>query len=484
MKPNYLFNVMFFSCMCVALALHTQAQPAYQETGLTDKTAFKDNSANWKIAGDIWYNPFRNKLKEEAGTGILVNIPSGNSEAPLISKIEHGNLLLDLDFMLAPHASVTVYLQGRYGIRLTDSWTDKNSITQACGTILNENLKSDAGETQRALNISPRSNVARAPGLWQHLQVVFQAPQFDADGNKKSNARLLQIALNGVLIHEDIILPGIASDGPYNNESKTGPLVFSTGNRVAFKNIRYAFFEDPEKEKALMPVPVPISGKIPLIVTPVNQTIMQRCFLGEGDRKLTMCAAIGEPGQIHYGINLEQGAVIRLWKGDFIDVTTMWESRGELQLARPLGSVISLPSQPQLARLINQQTPWPELMPQEYKFKGYFLDKQGRPTFNYTFDGLQISDRTVPSDEDRVLTRTLQFDNRSAGDDLWIRLAAGDTIEKLEDGLYAINHKSYYIRIDGKHQRAAVLRNINGREELLIPANALSAQGLTWSYIW
>ncbi|MBX3256442.1 MAG: DUF1080 domain-containing protein [Chitinophagaceae bacterium] len=483
MKTSYLFNIIIFSC-CVILTLHTQAQSAYQEIGLTDKTAFTDNTVNWKIAGDIWYNPFRNKLREEAGAGMLVNNPSGNSQAPLITKMEHGNMLLEFDFMLAPHASATVYLQGRYGIRLADSWTEKKSIAEACGTILGATPEAFASGVRGSLSIPPRSNITRAPGLWQHLRVVFQSPQYDANGAKQSSARLLQVSLNGTLIHEDIMLPEVASNAPFKSESKTGPLVFATNNRMAFKNIRYTFFQDSEKEKVLMPVPVPISGKTPLIVTPVNKTIMQRCFLGTKDHKMTVCAVIGEPGQIHYGINLEQGSIIRLWKGDFIDATTMWESRGEIQLARPLGSVISLPSQPQVAQLTNDQAPWPELMQQGYKFKGYFLDKQGRPVFNYTFNGLQISDRTVPSDDDRILTRTLQFDNNAAGNNLWIRLAAGDKIEKLEDGLYAINNKSYYLRLDGKKQRGAILRNINGREELLIPASALSTQGLTWSYIW
>lgn len=483
MKTNYLFNVIIFSC-CVILTLHTQAQPAYQEVGLTDKTAFTDNTANWKIAGDIWYNPFRKKLKEEAGTGILVNISSGNSQAPLITKMEHGNMLLEFDFMLAPHASATVYLQGRYGIRLADSWTEKKSIAEACGTILSVNPGSNATGAHGALSIPPRSNVARAPGLWQHLRVVFRSPQYDANGAKQSSARLLQVSLNGMLIHEDIMLPDIAFNAPFKSESKTGPLVFSTDNRMAFKNIRYAFFEDPEKEKVLMPVPVPINGKVPLIVTPVNKTIIQRCFLGEKDRKMTVCAVIGEPEQIHYGVNLEQGSIIRLWKGDFIDATTMWESRGEIQLARPLGSVISLPSQPLVAQLTNNQSPWPELMQQDFKFKGYFLDKQGRPIFNYTFNGLQFSDRTVPSDDNRILTRTLEYSNGAVPNDLWILIAAGDKIEQLEDGLYAINNKSYYLRLDGKKQRGTMLRNINGREELLIPGSALSAQGLTWSYIW
>lgn len=474
-----------FLLLCgVMLTTCAFSQPFYQEITLTDKTAFSGNTSDWKIAGEVWYNPFRNRLKEESGTGVLKNIPSGNRQTLLFTKMEHGNLLLDLDFMLAPHSSATLFLQGRYGIYLTDSWTDKNSITQACGAILGGNSKSNAKAERAALFIPPRSNLARAPGLWQHLQVVFQAPQFDGSGNKISNARLLRVSLNGVPVHEDIMLPDIVPSALFENESKTGPLVFSTDSHIAFKSVRYAFFENAEKEKMLTAVPVPILGSIPLMVTPLDKTVMQRCFLGEDHQKLTVCAVVGEPEQIHYGINLEQGAVIRLWKGDFIDATTMWESRGALQLARPMGSVISLPSQPLFAQLTNTQAAWPEFMQQGFAFKGYVLDKPGRPTFYYNFKGIQITDRTVPSENFRALTRTVQFENKAMENNLWIRLAAGTKIEKLEDGLYAINNKTYYIRLGSKKQRGYVLRGINEKQELLIPASAVSEMGLTWSYIW
>ncbi len=481
-RITLVFQSIFFCC--ILLSLKPIAQPAYQEMALNDKTSFLENAPNWKITGDIWYHPFKNKMKEAAGVGIIQNIPTGNIPNSLITKAAYGNLALDLDFMLAPGSSATLYLQGRYGIFLTDSWTGKTSAIQACGTILSDHVEANAGGAMRTLNTLPRSNLARAPGLWQHLRIVFQAPQFDVNGNKKTNARLVQVALNGTLIHEDILLPGVASDAPFKDESKTGPIVFSSGSRVAVKNIRYASFEDVEADKVRLPVPVPISGKIPLIVTPADRIIMQRCFLGEGDRKLTVCAVVGEPEQIHYGINLEQGAVIRLWKGDFIDATTMWEGRGALQLARPLGSVIHLPSEPMFAHLTDSRTAWPAFMQQGFAFKSYVLDKSGRPTFYYTLDGVQIVDRTVPSEDYRILVRTLQLENKAMESDLWIRLAAGDTIEKLEDGLYAVNHKSYYIRLDAKRQRGAVLRSINEKQELLIPVSAVSAMGLTWSYIW
>ena len=65
---------------------------------------------------------------------------------------------------------------------------------------------------------APRQNVSRAPGLWQHIKISFQAPRFEG-GVKVVNAKMLSVTLNGVLIQEDVDLTGptrssIAEDGP------------------------------------------------------------------------------------------------------------------------------------------------------------------------------------------------------------------------------------------------------------------------------
>ncbi len=472
---------------CLSLTGIIVAQPIYQKIGLHDKANFINSSPNWKVVGNIWYGPFKSKLREEAGSGVLVNTLSGNNRAPLVTKMEHGNILLEFDFMLAPYSSTTVYLQGRYGIRLTDSWSENSDTSEICGSILKRS--SFSGEERKELrSLPPRMNVARAPGLWQHLRIVFQSPQFDPNGEKRSNARLLQVSLNGVFIHEDIALPDITYTELFQNELNTGPLVFSGNSRIAFRNIRYCFFDEQEKDRVLLPAQVPVMGRTPLVVTPVQKTIVQRCFMsdeGSGeDQKMTSCAVVGESTDIHYGINLEQGAVIRLWKGEFIDATTMWEGRGVVQLARPLGSVITLSGQPLFATFRDQYTPWPDTMQQGYRYAGYQLDKQGRPTFNYYFQGLQFHDRIIPSDNNRFLTRSLHLIQGDPGKELWILLAAGTVIEELEGGLYAVNDKSYYVRLDKKKHREVVLRDVNGRKELLVPGSALKMPGLTWSYIW
>lgn len=301
---------------------------------------------------------------------------------------------------------------------------------------------------------------------------------------KIADARFLQVSLNNAVIHEDIALPEITYAKLFSREQATGPLVFSGNSPIAFRNIRYHPFKEQDRKEALLEAPVPTHGATPLVVKPTLKTIVQRCFFAGEDRKLTFCAAVGEPGQIHYAINLEQGTVIRLWKGPFIDATTMWQGRGALQLAQPLGSVISFPSRPLFASLADKNAAWPDSMQQGYRFVEYRLDKQARPTFTYSFRGLTFNDHIVPADGNRFLTRTLRLSKGQPEEDLWILLAAGSKIKELEKGLYAVDDKKYYIRLGTGKKQDVILRNVNGREELLVPGSALKGGDLTWSFIW
>jgi hypothetical protein len=55
---------------------------------------------------------------------------------------------------------------------------------------------------------APRQNASRAPGLWQHMKISFQAPRFDGQGKKISNAKIIYVWLNGVLIQDNVELAG------------------------------------------------------------------------------------------------------------------------------------------------------------------------------------------------------------------------------------------------------------------------------------
>src|SRR5699024_789537 len=94
---------------------------------------------------------------------------------------------------------------------------------------------------------APRMNAARAPGLWQHLKVLFKAPKFSTSGEKISGALFEEVWLNGVLVQENVEVPGPTAAAPFSNEEAAGPLVIQ-GNSgpAAFRNIMYKKYDKKE----------------------------------------------------------------------------------------------------------------------------------------------------------------------------------------------------------------------------------------------
>jgi hypothetical protein len=86
---------------------------------------------------------------------------------------------------------------------------------------------------------APRQNVSKAPGLWQHYKISFQAPRF-VNGVKTENARILKVELNGVVIQENIELSGPTAGSISRNEIAEDALrIQGDHGQVAFKNHLY-----------------------------------------------------------------------------------------------------------------------------------------------------------------------------------------------------------------------------------------------------
>lgn len=91
---------------------------------LADLSYFQSPGPSWKLAGDV-RSTFTQKdvLTTTPGTGILVNFPDKkNPGKDLISNIQHGDLDMELDYMMAMASNSGIYMQGRYEIQLLDSW--------------------------------------------------------------------------------------------------------------------------------------------------------------------------------------------------------------------------------------------------------------------------------------------------------------------------------------------------------------------------
>lgn len=230
---------LFFSMLFSGIRGLTQ-----QTLPLTGLSSFQTPSANWRIAGDVSADlKEAGVMKTSPGQGVLINLPDKKEDAKdLYTAFQHSDIDLELDYMMAKGSNSGIYLQGRYEVQLLDSWGVKNAAAGDNGGIY-ERWDDARGKGREGYGgYAPRQNASRAPGLWQHLKISFQAPRFDAAGKKLENARMLRVMLNGVTIHENVELLGPTRGGPAD-EVPLGPLrIQGDHGAVAFRNISYTNF--------------------------------------------------------------------------------------------------------------------------------------------------------------------------------------------------------------------------------------------------
>jgi hypothetical protein len=227
------------SCSCPGIAQVTELP--YAKITLQDLKDFKPTGGNWKIAGDVFYDLNQSgKGKITAGNGILVNDLSGKSKDHLFTNMEHGDIDVELEFMMEKGSNAGIYLQGRYEIQMFDSWGVYPARTTDCGAIY-ERWDDKRPEGRQGYEGHPPSqNVSKAPGLWQHYRIEFRAPRFDANGKKIENARFLKVVHNGVVIHENVEVTGPTRAAAFQDEKSTGPIMIQGDHGpVAIRNIKY-----------------------------------------------------------------------------------------------------------------------------------------------------------------------------------------------------------------------------------------------------
>jgi hypothetical protein len=216
---------------------------------LNNLDAFTSPPANWKIAGDATGTYLDASAKTSKGTGVLYNDFQDKirfkEEANLSTKLQHGDMFLSLDFLLPKGSNAGIYFQGRYEIQLFDSWKSTTLHTSDCGSIYERWDDSKPEGAKGFEGHPPRVNASFAPNVWQHLEVEFEAPRFDASGKKTAPARFAKVTLNGMVLHENVVVNGPTRSAAFRDEKSTGPMVIQGDHGpVALRNIQYALLND------------------------------------------------------------------------------------------------------------------------------------------------------------------------------------------------------------------------------------------------
>ncbi|MDH5609807.1 MAG: DUF1080 domain-containing protein, partial [Cyclobacteriaceae bacterium] len=220
----------------------------------------------------------------------------------------------------------------------------------------------------------------------------------------------------------------------------------------------------------------------PIWVEPAGSPKLHRGFVAFRDNgpKLSHTIAVGDPSGVHYIYDLNAGNLISVWRGPFLDATPMWEDRGNGSF-RPRGATQwTFRNQP-LAYLTDSQSAFPETGEKPSFFsKGYQLDAEtGQPVFRHFYNGMEILTRISPDPTETYLLHSLYLKEVDSFQNLYLKLAEGESIRQMPDGSYAINDQQYYIKmVSGQ---TPIIRRSGDVTELII---AVDSPAITYSIIW
>jgi hypothetical protein len=206
----------------------------------------------------------------------------------------------------------------------------------------------------------------------------------------------------------------------------------------------------------------------PVLVNATENIILRSFVDIPGSKRLVHAVNVGSPLKIHYTYDMDNGTIVQVWRGNFLDATPMWHSRGDGS-SRPAGAILQI-GKPELVvnKLVNAGMAWADdTAGTGFRTKGYVLDDKDRPTFKYMIYGGAVSDATRVLENRQGIQREIEI--KDGVDNLYVRLADAGTIEEVSKDLYLVNDKSYYLKIEDSGGAKPILREQNGRKELLIP---------------
>jgi hypothetical protein len=171
-----------------------------------------------------------------------------------------------------------------------------------------------------------------------------------------------------------------------------------------------------------------------------------------------------------------------IWKGDFMDASRHWVNRGQ-GFQPPSGDqLVTVNRGIPFAILESQTTAWPKVADEKLKptFKGYHLNKQQQPTFNYHFGPVKVQDFAAPTPEG--FTRTIKLEVPAPGaanEQLYFRALSGSRVQSGNERSFTFND-DLLVNVSASEHPPFTREN-----ELLIPVPLTpGTHTITINYTW
>jgi hypothetical protein len=204
----------------------------------------------------------------------------------------------------------------------------------------------------------------------------------------------------------------------------------------------------------------------PIYVHATSNTLLRSFVDLPGNIRVTHAVSVGTPEKVHYTYDMDNGSIVQLWRGEFLDATPMWHDRGDGS-SRARGAALHFAPMPTVEKLSSASTTWAkDTTGTRFRTKGYKLRDNDQPTFIYQLSDATISDAITLLNGGQGISRTLTIQNGGAG--FYVRLAEGTNIERISDDLYLINDKAYYLKLETKDVKP-IIRESDGVKEMLMP---------------
>lgn len=198
------------------------------------------------------------------------------------------------------------------------------------------------------------------------------------------------------------------------------------------------------------------------ILVDEKQTPILRSFIDLPDGvRVTHGISVSSQEKVHYSYDLNNGHIVQIWRGDYLDATPMWNNRGN-GVSKPLGAVIYV------------KNPEKNLIEKEFqsssKFKpqGYRI-KDGGVEFQFENLGLKFRDFISGRQDGKGIDRKLTAEGSTANK--LFSIAESKEIKKVKEGLFLIVDQGYYIQIDPKSPSNPIIESHSESQQLLVSIN-------------